>query len=82
MMRPLDWLRRTLLQIKLDRVPLIVMWASLLPLLWGLWRYLEILQIDISGHIASARSFGEGYFHRFQDHFFLGYVHGLFLSTA
>lgn len=42
------------------------------------WTHLNLLQVDAPGHIASARVFAEGYFHRFYDGFFLGYVHNLF----
>lgn len=43
-----------------------------------IWAQLNVLQIDASGHIASARVLREGGFHGFVDTAFLGYVQNLF----
>jgi hypothetical protein len=46
--------------------------------LWLVWYRTDLLQVDLMGHVASARLLGEGFFHRYTDAFFLGYVHNLF----
>ncbi|MBU6155023.1 MAG: hypothetical protein KGP28_12030 [Bdellovibrionales bacterium] len=40
--------------------------------------HLDLLNIDVAGHFASAMSSHQGQFHRFNDQFFAGYIHGLF----
>lgn len=39
---------------------------------------LDVFSIDVAGHLASGMSFRRGYYHRFDDSAFLGYIHGLF----
>ncbi|MBU6375752.1 MAG: hypothetical protein KGQ59_07140, partial [Bdellovibrionales bacterium] len=43
-----------------------------------IWNHLNVIQIDLGGHLASGSWFQRGYYHQFQDANFLGYVHGLF----
>ena len=46
--------------------------------LYLIWDRLDILRMDLAGHMASGMWFLRGYFHSFQENNFLGYVHGLF----
>jgi hypothetical protein len=40
--------------------------------------HLNIQQVDLAGHMASAVAVLRGYYHKFNPSIFLGYVHGLF----
>ena len=51
---------------------------NLFWILFVIWFKLNYLQIDQAGHVASAISFSNGFFHQFQDSSFLGYIQNLF----
>lgn len=52
--------------------------AVLLLALWVIWNNLNPLQVDLAGHIASARSLWERGLHAYLDTFFQGMVQNLF----
>ncbi len=45
---------------------------------WIVFRHVDVLSVDLAGHLSSAQAFARGYYHRFYDGHFLGEIHGLF----
>jgi hypothetical protein len=66
------------LQRSLVFLPLFLFLLSGIGVLYLLWFKLDFLYVDIAGHLASAKSFSEGYFQSFNEHFFTGLVQNLF----
>ncbi len=60
------------------RVTLVLFMAQSLVLLYWIWNALNPYQMDHMGHLASGVSTLRGLYHKHQDAFFLGGIHGLF----
>jgi hypothetical protein len=45
---------------------------------WMVYTRVDLLSVDVAGHLSSAQAFARGYYHRFYDGHFLGSIHGLF----
>ncbi len=65
-------------QINLKRFSELLYVFTVIFLLYLIWFRIDFLYVDISGNIASARSFVDGYFQSFNEHFFAGYIQNLF----
>lgn len=58
--------------------PAIVLGPQALWIIFLIWGHLNLLMVDLPGHIFSAAEFADGRFHQFSDRTFDGVIHGLF----